>query len=333
MAIKNNKLSRLGRTSWKNTLWRHRRRIFIVIAALLVALPSSALLYQYEQSSSNSQVIRYAPYTITKPGYYRVTQNLSSIGHGIVVDSDDVTVDLGGFQISSTFPNPMTARNSGILITRHQNITIRNGTIKGFFYGIYANNDRDYGGNIFENLKLIKNLRSGICARSKNTLIQNNIVSQTTGISDKYTYGIFTEGPGMVIKNNAVFGTYPSLGQSEGVGISLTNFGRGSVVENNTITNSKDLESGRTFGIWVGAFETDTTTAVGILNNHITNMVVGIAASAPAGGVFRDNTILSSQMNFFTNSPGMRDGGNNFGDGDSGNSIKGLTGETLPDYK
>ena len=39
------------------------------------------------------------PYTITSGGSYYVRDNLSSTGHGIVIATNDVTVDLMGFSI------------------------------------------------------------------------------------------------------------------------------------------------------------------------------------------------------------------------------------------
>ena len=40
------------------------------------------------------------PYTITESGSYYVTGNLSSTGHGIIIESSGVTVDLMGFSLT-----------------------------------------------------------------------------------------------------------------------------------------------------------------------------------------------------------------------------------------
>ena len=40
------------------------------------------------------------PYTISEPGSYYVTGNLSSTGHGIVIEASGVTVDLMGFSLT-----------------------------------------------------------------------------------------------------------------------------------------------------------------------------------------------------------------------------------------
>src|SRR5208337_2996715 len=66
-----------------------------------------------------------APFTITNPGSYYLTTNLTvSSGNGIIIAASGVTLDLSGFTISSTDP-----ANSGAGITTfgaHTNIAIYN---------------------------------------------------------------------------------------------------------------------------------------------------------------------------------------------------------------
>jgi hypothetical protein len=71
-----------------------------------------------------------APFTITQPGSYYLTTNLTvSGGNAITIATNDVTLDLNGFTISST-TNP--ASGIGILLSGSlRNITIQNGFIRG----------------------------------------------------------------------------------------------------------------------------------------------------------------------------------------------------------
>jgi hypothetical protein len=71
-----------------------------------------------------------APFTISTSGSYYLTKNLAvSGGNAITVTTDDVTLDLNGFTISSK-ANP--AAGSGVRLSdSRRNITIRNGTIRG----------------------------------------------------------------------------------------------------------------------------------------------------------------------------------------------------------
>jgi hypothetical protein len=319
--------------------WKFARRFVLllmdkrIIILVILSLVVGCFYYIIQEIKKSSfHVIYRAPFTISEPGYYRIITNLESSTHGIFVESDDVTIDFGGFQITNVNENKEVAEDTGLLINNRQNITVRNGTIDGFYYGIQINNGKDNGSNIFEDLKIRNSSHIAIRAITKNSIIRNNIISQTYGSGKEYTYGIYVEGPGVIIQQNSIFGTYPSPGRSEAVGISMTNTGRGSVVESNIITNSKDLESGRTFGIWIGGNDDDNT-AVALINNRVTNMVVGIAASPTSSGVYRDNTILSSEINYFIGTPNMKNGGNNFGNGLSGSNASGFNNGKLPDYK
>jgi hypothetical protein len=87
-----------------------------------------------------------APFTITDPGSYYLTTNLSvSSGDAITIATNGVTLDLSGFTISSTAPSPT---GTGILISGTlQDITIANGHIRG---GV-TNNAGTYNGTGFAN--------------------------------------------------------------------------------------------------------------------------------------------------------------------------------------
>lgn len=68
------------------------------------------------------------PYTITAPGSYYLTTNLTGVSgaNGITISSDDVTLDLNGFTLLGT-----TGSLAGVYVGPHYhfNITVRNGMI------------------------------------------------------------------------------------------------------------------------------------------------------------------------------------------------------------
>lgn len=110
------------------------------------------------------------PFTITTPGSYYLASNLQSSGEnldGIIIDSDNVTVDLMGFELLG-FDTGFGG--DGILIFGIQrNITIRNGTIRNW---------RDEGINAvngslcrFENLRILDNDTDGLICNDGNVLI------------------------------------------------------------------------------------------------------------------------------------------------------------------
>lgn len=75
------------------------------------------------------------PFTISQPGSYYVTRNLTMVGafDGITIDADNVTLDLGGF----TLDGANAGRNGVRLQNQHRGITVRNGNaahwaVRGF---------------------------------------------------------------------------------------------------------------------------------------------------------------------------------------------------------
>ena len=90
-----------------------------------------------------------APFTISQPGSYYLTTNLTvSTGDAITIATNGVTLDLNGFTIRST---AASATGYGILINRVNDITIANGHIRG---GVTNNGNGVFNGSGF---------RHGIC--------------------------------------------------------------------------------------------------------------------------------------------------------------------------
>ncbi len=85
------------------------------------------------------------PITISEPGSYYLTQNLTGTtgSDGIVIAADDVTVDLNGFSLIGV---PGTLSAVAVPVA-HVNLTLRNGTI------------RDWGGAVIDGLDRAANSR------------------------------------------------------------------------------------------------------------------------------------------------------------------------------
>ncbi len=106
-----------------------------------------------DASSDESRTpISSAPYEITEPGSYYVTQNLSVTGTdmAIIVFADDVTIDLNGFVLSGD------GSHDGIHIPGPRRVTVKNGTLTGFNNGI-THISLGEGGNIIQNVRAVDN--------------------------------------------------------------------------------------------------------------------------------------------------------------------------------
>ncbi len=82
------------------------------------------------------------PVTLSAPGAYRLTSNLSSSNPDfaiIRITSDDVVLDLGGFSLvgpATCTGSPVTSCNNiglggGVVASGQRNVTVRNGTVRG----------------------------------------------------------------------------------------------------------------------------------------------------------------------------------------------------------
>lgn len=107
-------------------------------------VPVMKTLQQIEPRTDVLKLAATAPYTISTPGSYCLTGNISvTTGHAIVINADNVTLDLGGFSIISA-PGNTTGNAIDVGFARRQ-LTIRNGNIAGqpgqgagFQNGIYS---------------------------------------------------------------------------------------------------------------------------------------------------------------------------------------------------
>ena len=62
--------------------------------------PTMKTLEQIHDRTDPRTPISSLPYPITEPGSYYVVSNLHSTGHGIVIETSGVTVDLMGFSLT-----------------------------------------------------------------------------------------------------------------------------------------------------------------------------------------------------------------------------------------
>jgi hypothetical protein len=104
------------------------------------------------------------PNTITTPGVYCLTSDLATnvtSGNAIEIVTDNVVINLNGHTLDGQTAGLGTSTN-GIYAYQRQNITIRNGTVRGFLFGIYLKDDSPYmtsQGHIIEDIRADQNTR------------------------------------------------------------------------------------------------------------------------------------------------------------------------------
>lgn len=146
----------------------------VLVAATVVAIawvgagdlaPPPGAIQSTNRVQLNEQAIT-LPYTISQPGSYVLTSNLTGVAgqHGIVIDADDVALDLNGFVLTG-----VAGSVNGIMVNgSRKNIAIKNGTVRAWNgVGVEA---FSAGNSRFENLRLSNNTLVGLRANDGSTI-------------------------------------------------------------------------------------------------------------------------------------------------------------------
>jgi hypothetical protein len=267
------------------------------------------------------------PFTITAPGSYYLTGNLThtGTGNGITVESDQVTIDLMGFTLANSTPGT----GFGIFVAGgasfRRYVTVKNGFVSGWQFGL------NLGGRGFrvDGVTVSAN-QTGISCASTCVVVDTVAVANTgTGISvaadgvvlrsvarENGGNGISTVNAGLVAhctsRDNGGFGI--GVGESSTVqqcavfdnasnGISATN---GCTVARNTV------RSGGANGVSVGGsslvLENDISNHLGanaaailsgsnsrIEANHCSTNTRGIVTSGTGNFIVKNTVIGASQ--------------------------------------
>jgi len=216
------------------------------------------------------------PYVINTEGVYCLTGNLETSitsGNAIDVQASDVIIDLDGWKLDGFDAGTLTSAN-GIYAINRSNITIKNGTIRGFYRGIYFHGSppefSESFGHLIEGIRLVQNTLAGIIVLAKESIIQNNHILETGGSTKSPSVsalGVNAWGPSNRVLNNDITNTFAS-GTNPSNGIEVLD-AHGSIIERNRI----DIVDGYTHAVGV---HIRSSTSVLVLNNRITNALRGV---------------------------------------------------------
>ena len=211
-------------------------------ASLLVLLALVLIVAPAQAETTNCTAITSLPAVITVQGIYCFTGHLNTAittGDAIDIRTNNVIVDLNGFKLGGLAAGPGTFAN-GIHASDRQNITIKNGTIRGFFAGIRLQAPGASQGHVVEDIRADQNTYIGIQVSGAGNIVRNNQVVATGGTTccgaDASPTGIRVIGTGpRVLNNDVITVTEQGTGIARGilVGISI-----GALVVNNRITEA-----------------------------------------------------------------------------------------------
>ena len=210
--------------------------LLVLLALVLGAAPARA-------KTVNCTAITTLPAIITVQGVYCFTGNLAFVepfADAIDIQTNNVVLDLNGFTLSGLAAGLGTGA-SGIRASDRQNITIKNGTIRGFRRGILLVDPGGASqGHVVEDIRADQNTQVGIEVDGSGHIVRNNQVVGTGGTTlgggNASATGIFVFGTGPRVLNNDVIHTFaPGFGIARGIFFTLAT---GGLAVNNRITEA-----------------------------------------------------------------------------------------------
>lgn len=188
-----------------------------------------------------------APFTANQQGHYCLTQNIaysSSVGAAITINANSVVLDLKGYKIGGQAAGLGTMAY-GIYVTNQSTVVIRNGLVRGFYYGIFLADGSNNKNNIVDNIRADSNTRYGIYIAwpGENNTVRNCSVGSTGGttVTSNWTMGIWIDSELSFAINNTVTNTAPADGGTVRYGLALGGYSR--AVNNNVIGDGDTVES------------------------------------------------------------------------------------------
>jgi hypothetical protein len=268
----NMKTSRPSRILKGFLSWRSGAALLLVVAT---SLWHPGLLRAETTNYSGATQITALPYTISSPGTYYVAQNFTvnmASGNCINITCSGVTIDLDGHTITNS--NGASTGAAGIYASNMTNITILNGTISGFYYGIllsasvFTPSSASFG-HLVQNINFVKNTYIALFIQGVGCRCYQCRAVLTGGGTSSLVYSFVLFGSGCSIED------CDACGQTG---------------------------SGTSYGVYIGGGNDNFA-----VNNRISEVDSGICVGSGGGGKYRD-TLTSTVITPYT---GGSNAGNN----------------------
>ena len=191
------------------------KRCFSIFAAALAGLALSAGPAQAADVTKCTAEIAALPAVLNISGVWCLKSNLkynNGAGFAIRVARKDVTIEMSGFTIDGTAAG-LGTQAIGIFAVDKQNLTIRNGTIKGFFIGVDLDeNTGTSSGHLIEHLRVDGAKWSGIRVAGDQVIIRDNhIINTGPGTNEVNALGVWVKDcQGAFVHRNSIQGVTES---------------------------------------------------------------------------------------------------------------------------
>lgn len=271
-----------------------------------ITLTTAVLPLAYVHAETvNCTAITTLPYIISTQGVYCLTGHLSTgitTGNAITINTNNVVLDVNGFKLGGLSAG-LGTQAIGIFANQRQNITIKNGTVRGFYIGIWLSDSLAVPvsqGHVIEDIRADQNTWMGMEISGMGNIIRNNQVVTTGGTTvpsaSTNIYGIQIFGPAARVLNNDVTDVF-AQGTGNAHGISLVASGSNSVVAGNRVIDIT-APGGNAYGI-----ETAGNDVV-VSDNRLSGVQYGIYMSGgTTGGVYMNNLVRGATTPYTGGTP------------------------------
>lgn len=231
----------------------HRHPLLACLALALLA-PVAA-----QAESTQCTPVTSVPITVSAPGSYCLTGDLTSTVTGtdvaITIDADYVTLDLNGHSLVG--PGSDTG-GRGILALAHHDVHVRNGTVRGFSYGVWLLDKMGVGipaplglssRNEVADL-LVEDTRYGIASIGTYARILRNRVLDVKAVGISASSNALSGGNGAiyVVGNEVVNLAAPAGSSATVLGISVGS--PGSLIQDNAVTTLRGPSGSSAIYVW-----------------------------------------------------------------------------------
>src|SRR5262245_53287322 len=142
----------------------------VLAVVVLASVPAAA-------ETVDCVAIHSVPYVIDTPGVYCLAVDVGtamSTGHAIRIEASNVALDLNGHKLGGLAAGGDTSA-IGVYAYQRQNITIRNGTIRGFYFAVQLADEDSYSvsrGHLVEDLRADQNIQVGLLVNGEGNLVR-----------------------------------------------------------------------------------------------------------------------------------------------------------------
>jgi nitrous oxidase accessory protein NosD len=266
------------------------RKALLAVAGLLVIAAAPALA-ETEHCTSISSV----PATITASGVYCLTGHLTTAitsGAAITINANDVRLDLNGWRLQG----PGGATWAEGIRSSAANVSVENGTVRGFYYGV----DLRGPAARVEGLSLNRNTMFGVMVAGSGALVRGNRVTDTGGsmvAANRAAIGIAVRGPATLVDDNLVSGLR-GMGTGAEIGIYIVYADQVIARDNVVVDDVRPSTAGASTGVWI-----ENSDSVSVVADSVTNFEHGVSYHN-ASGTYSRNVVVGCDVPYYGGSAG-----------------------------